>query len=205
VPAKRTDHIGQRFGKLTVLEQAPTQGKRSMIKCACDCGNICVVRQDSVLMGKTQSCGCLQKEAVRVCNTKHGMYNTRLYRIWVGMLQRCENSQNPNFKRYGARGISVTKEWHDFEMFRDWALNTGYSDILEIDRIDNNGNYEPVNCQWVTHSKNNRNKRNNRLVTVGGRTQSLTEWAVETGMPVKRLANRIERGWDPERAIANIL
>jgi hypothetical protein len=98
-------------------------------------------------MGKTQSCGCFQKEAARTCNTKHGMYNTRLYRIWVGMLQRCENSQNPNFKRYGARGISVTKEWHNFEVFRDWALGAGYSGTFEIDRIDNNSNYDPANCQ----------------------------------------------------------
>ena len=202
MPAKRKDHLGKRFGKLTVLEQASNQGKRTMVSCICDCGCSFVTRQDSVLAGKTQSCGCLQTETVRLCNTKHGKCEARLYKTWTAMLQRCNNHKNPNHKRYGARGINVCEDWGNFVAFQEWALTSGYNDDLQIDRIDNNGNYSPENCRWVTRDKNQLNKRNNRLITVNGKTQTLTEWAKETGLTVKCLANRIDRGWDEARAVS---
>ena len=87
---------------------------------------------------------------------KHGGVGTRLYRIWQNMLNRCRNSNIPNYKYWGNKGVLVCEEWHSFEKFREWAIANGYTDELTIDRIDCNGNYEPNNCQWITLQENAR-------------------------------------------------
>ena len=100
------------------------------------------------------------------CKYGNGYTGTKLYNIWCMMKRRCNNKTHPAYKWYGARGIKVCDEWNDSTPFREWALSNGYEEGLELDRIDNNGNYEPDNCQWVTHKENTacgkrRNTRNN--------------------------------------------
>lgn len=107
---------------------------------------------------KAESCGCDRKN-----NYKHGMAKDRLYRIWHGIKNRCLNAKVKEFLNYGGRGITICNEWLEFIPFRDWALNTGYQECLEIDRIDNNGNYSPENCRWTTRKENNRNQRKTKL------------------------------------------
>lgn len=97
--------------------------------------------------------------ASRAALTKHGMFGTRIYRIWAGMIQRCSNPKNDKFKWYGARGISVCPEWREFQPFHDWAISSGYADGLTIDRVDNDGNYEPRNCAWATMKAQCANRR----------------------------------------------
>jgi hypothetical protein len=107
---------------------------------------------------ESKSCGC-QQHAAR----KHGMSGTALYAIWNHMRQRCSNPKVDNFHRYGGRGISVCEGWEDFATFKDWALANGYKRGLEIDRIDNDGNYEPGNCRFVTKPVNTRNSSKAKL------------------------------------------
>ena len=116
---------------------------------------------------RCKSCGCVQYKDINHNNIKHGESNTKLYRAYYDILSRCFNSKRDNYKNYGGRGITICPEWTDklngYINFRNWSLTNGYSDNLEIDRKNTNGNYEPSNCRWVTHKENLRNKRNNKL------------------------------------------
>ncbi len=100
----------------------------------------------------------------------------KLYEVWSTMLSRCYNPNRPKYKDYGLRGISVCPEWQRAENFCEWALENGYKDGLQIDRIDVNGNYEPSNCRWVTPKQNSRNRRNTKFLTIGGVTKCVAEW-----------------------------
>lgn len=122
-------------------------------------------------------------------NTKN-----RLYRIWADMKRRCKNSDRPNYKNYGGKGIRVCQEWENsFDSFREWALNNGYSDDLSIDRIDNDGNYEPSNCHWATAKEQANNKRNNFLISYKGETRTLAQWCEVFGLERNVVAMRIYR------------
>ena len=111
-------------------------------------------------------------------NLKHGLFrdNKGLFNIWETMKGRCENPNRSNYERYGGRGISVCAEWHKAKNFIKWALENGYKKGLQLDRIDNNGNYCPDNCRWVTVKQNSRNRRNTVLLTINGETKSVAEW-----------------------------
>jgi hypothetical protein len=120
------------------------------------------------------------------------------------MKERCQNPNSKSYKNYGARGIQLCEEWRAFEVFKAWAEANGYSEGLTIDRIDNDGNYEPSNCRWATMETQNNNSRNNHLLSYGGRTMSLTMWAKELGINPQTLHTRIvQLHWPVERALGN--
>lgn len=163
--SKLKDLTGQRFGRLTVISRdedyvAPS-GKIPRWKCKCDCGRTITVLGSNLKSGSTKSCGCFHLEsAQKTKNVKHGKCESRLYNIWVCMKQRCYNSKYPKYDYYGGRGITVCDEWKSsFEKFQDWALSHGYAEELTLDRIKNDGNYEPGNCRWATRSVQNSNRR----------------------------------------------
>lgn len=148
-----------------------------------------------------KSCGCAHDKLVGKANIKHGDSKSRLHYIWNNMKQRCYNKNDNAYKHYGGRGIKVCNEWkNDYVKFRDWALENGYKDNLEIDRIDNDGNYEPDNCKWSTRKEQNRNTRQNKIITYKGETHCLTEWAEILGVDAGRLSYRLGYGWSVERA-----
>lgn len=162
---KHNDLVGKRFGRLTVIEQSGRAHDRHILwKCKCDCGNTTNVSSRDLKDGHTQSCGCLQKLAVHNTRYKHGDRDARLYSVWKDMKKRCENSNCKSYKWYGAKGVSVCTEWHDYKAFKKWAFANGYNQDAKfgectIDRIDPFGNYEPSNCRWTTMAEQAKNKR----------------------------------------------
>jgi len=197
---KLIDLTGQRFGRLVVLERAENAKDGSICwKCKCDCGKIIVTRANSLRMNRTKSCGCLQKEYFK---TSHKESKTKFYKLWHGIIERCENSTNGSYKNYGAKGITICEEWHNYENFKNWALNNGYKEGLSIDRIDNNKGYYPENCRWVTFIKQQNNKKDNHYITYNGKTQSISDWARELGTKYYTIHARIKRGWTEEEAIS---
>jgi hypothetical protein len=122
---------------------------------------------------------------------------TKIYNKWCNMKARCNNPNDHHYKYYGGRGITICNEWvNDFQAFEEWALKNGYSDNLELDRIDNNGIYEPKNCRFITKKQNANNKRNNIVLTINDITKSVNDWAKESGLPRNTIVRRINLGWD---------
>ena len=127
--------------------------------------------------------------------TKHGLCNTKTYRAWIAMRSRCENPSNKRYHRYGARGIQVCAQWQTFEAF--------YADMGEapvgasLDRINNDGNYEPGNCRWAMPKQQQNNMSTNRTYTHDGKTQTLAQWARELGIAYHVLHYRLNHGWEP--------
>ena len=178
------EYIGKKFGKLTVIEivHVDKNGKQHsgwQWKCKCDCGNETLARPSLVLRGKKLSCGCLKKEQeyhnLGEKRKTHGKSNTRLYRIWRGMIDRCENEKTPSYKDYGSRGIKVCDEWaKSFSSFYEWAINSGYDESLTIERIDVNKGYSPDNCKWITLEEQAINKQNTIWVEYHGEKVQLS-------------------------------
>jgi hypothetical protein len=117
------------------------------------------------------------------------------------MIQRCHKSYSTSYSRYGGRGISVCSQWHDSGTFFSWALANGYEEGLTIDRIDNNGNYDPSNCRWVDRYTQGNNKRNNQYLTIGGISLTMSEWAREVGIDMRRIWSRKKGGWSDREAV----
>lgn len=165
--------VGKRFGRLVVIaKQREQRTKYRSWKwlCVCDCGNTIILGAKALTQGRKKSCGCLNKDNGRkrgLQNRLHGETGSRLWNIWCGMKARCYNSNNISYKYYGGRGISVCTEWRQsYKIFREWALSYGYADDLSIDRIDNNGNYCPENCRWVTPKMQAANRRKRGAVCI---------------------------------------
>lgn len=204
------DYTGQKFNRLLVLERLPNyRNGYTYYRCKCDCGNEIVVYSSAFVCGKTKSCGCYAIEKVKENMTKHGLRSTQIYKVWAGIKDRT-NPNNGNCKNnYKKLGIKMCKEWHDsFEAFYEWAINNGYKEEklpngknkYTIDRIDNNGNYEPNNCRWVTNKQQSNNQTRNRLVTYNGKTQTLAQWRDELGFDYGVVELRLLKGWSVERA-----
>lgn len=206
--ADKKDLTGKTFGKLTVIKRCDdhiTSGgnRYSMYLCKCECGNEVRVRANKLTSNHTISCGCFRKENIQAISTTHGDSHSRLYRIWAHMRDRCLNKNDIAFPYYGGRGITICNEWKDnYQTFKDWALNNGYSEDLTIDRIDVNGNYNPDNCRWGTDIEQMNNTRSNRIVKYLGQEKTVAEWARLVGIPYNTLFSRLYRyGWDIDRSM----
>lgn len=204
---KKIDLTGRQFGRLTVIEEAGRDKfKRTMWRCKCECGNEVTVPYARLAYGQTRSCGCLKMDLLVKRSTTHGDSRkdkeARLYKIYKGMMSRCYSKTDYHYERWGGRGIKVCEEWKgNYEAFKEWALSHGYADDLTIERIDNDGDYCPENCKWITHKEQARNKRNNHYLTYNGQTKCLGEWCEIYGIPRTTLWNRVHRGWTPKECL----
>ena len=196
--SKLKDLTGQRFGRLTVISRAENKiygnKQKATWLCQCDCGNKIIVVGESLKAGFTKSCGCLHKGGLR---TEHGMRYTKIYNEWLGIKARCFNPKSIVYKHYGGRGITVYPAWiDDFKAFYDYVSTLehfgekGYT----LDRIDNNGNYEPNNLRWADRNIQARNKRTNINVECNGKNMCLKDAAKLTGINYGTLKSRYQRG-----------
>lgn len=162
------DLIGKRFGRLVVVEEgdpyiSPKGHKSKRWICKCDCGNTTSVQKAKLVSGQTLSCGCYIREKSSVVHTTHGLSKHPLLRVWSSMINRCSNPNNEHYSYYGGRGISVWEGWRkDVKIFIGWCVANGWKEGLQIDRINNDGNYEPDNIRFVSRSQNQMNTRSRR-------------------------------------------
>lgn len=201
------DLTGHRYGRLTVLKRdGHIHGKTAWI-CRCDCGKI--VRKDANAMrqGYSLSCGCMRRELAAIRHTKHNHCRTRLYDTYNNMKARCYRKSNHKYPIYGGRGIKICDEWlKDFGEFYDWAISHGYREDLTIDRIDNDGDYEPGNCRWVTNKVQSMNRRSNRYLEFDGQRKTIEEWSEITGLRYGVISSRVNKlKWSAEKALTTPL
>lgn len=197
--------IGDRFNRLTVtsIVGRNVTARKLIVQCLCDCGTS--VNRDvySLRLGSSQSCGCGRFQ--------HGSSGARdakptpEYTVWQQIKDRCGNPLALGYKQYGGRGIRVCDRWS--ESYESFVSDVGLRPSPEhsIDRVDNDGNYEPGNVRWATRVEQARNRRSNRLVAVSGVTRTVAEWCELTGLKHSTLCARLDNGWKPEAAVSTPL
>lgn len=206
----KVDLTGGRYGRLTVIEAGDRRKNKQYWLCKCDCGNLKEIRGDQLTGGVTKSCGCLKKEQdnknLITYHYKHKLSKTRLYKTYFGMKDRCYNAKHDSYPRYGGRGIKICDEWlNDIESFLEWGLNNGYSDELTIDRIDNEGDYEPSNCRWIGVREQSNNKTNNIYTKISNEFLTLAEIAREYNFEYETIRARYHKGDRGESLIRPLL
>lgn len=194
---------GERFARLVVLHLSDTSTPGNIeYLCQCDCGNFTLLTKSELRRGGTKSCGCLRKSQRPPLRMTHGYTSNGItpkeYKIWIGIKTRTMCQTHRSYQYYGARGIKICDRWiNSFENF--------YSDMgpmptpkHTIERIDNDGHYEPLNCIWATQNQQSNNKRSSRLITYQGKTQNVQRWSEELNIPRYIIFNRLNAGWKIE-------
>jgi hypothetical protein len=186
---------GRKFGFMTAIEPTGERRRGQVVwRVRCDCGVIKSVPSYTLTSGAALSCGCYRLAQTSKANRTHGQSESTEFKIWTSMLTRCENPNASRYMKYGGRGISICERWHKFENFLA-DMGPRPSMNHSIDRINNDGNYEPENCRWATRAEQVANRSVAIHIAHKGRTQTLKQWADELSMEYKTLWRRIKRGW----------
>ncbi len=194
--------VGLTFDRLTVIRREHLEDKRFRYwLCRCRCGADTIADTASLTSGRKRSCGCLKSEVMIARNFKHGATDTPEHLVWKDMKRRCLAEDRPQYKNYGGRGVKVCKRWCD--SFTVFLADVGVrpSPKHSIERIDNDGDYEPGNVRWATRREQSRNKRTSRLITFQGETLCLKDWAMKFGIRDDTLRYRLKAGWSMKRAL----
>lgn len=209
IPINKKFHniTGMVFGYLTVLglgESVTNRSGNTCYKwfCRCSCGKVAVVRSTNLKSGNTTSCGCFRVKVSTDRVKTHSKSSSATYSTWSSMISRCTNKNEFSFKNYGGRGISVCSRW--LNSFESFLMDMGERPPgCSIDRMDNNGNYEPGNCRWSTDVEQCRNKRSNKLITCHGEIKCLADWLDVFNLSRCIYEGRIRRGWTDVEAITS--
>jgi len=210
--SKKLDLVGQKFGRLTVLEYSHNNKHgQTMWKCKCDCGNEIIIQGYSLKSGHSKSCGCYNVERVTERNVKHGDSKTRFYQTFISIKRRVYSKVGNDYKDYGGRGIKI--EWKDYiefkkDMYKSYLEHCKKYGIKEttIERIDVNGNYSKENCCWATLKEQANNKTTNNFITFKGETKTIAMWAEALNLKYMTLYNRINKyNWSLEKSLNNSL
>lgn len=196
------DRTGEVYGRLRVISRAPNANAsdtNARWNCKCECGRMVLAYGQDLKKGKVKSCGCLNAQRIY----RHGYSRTAVYNVWKQILQRCENPKSPSYGNYGERGITVDPRWRDFLAFLEDMGEPPAG--ATIDRRDNSAGYSKENCRWVSYQENLNNKRDNRVLALNGRKQTVTQWAEELGVSREALFGRLRRGWTAERTLTEPL
>jgi hypothetical protein len=202
------ESIGRKFGRWTVIAPAENKHKERHWLCECDCGTVKDVKEYNMQRGASKSCGCFGIEQTKKANTKHGHsrngFRTRTFSIWCLMRQRCNDTNNPAYSDYGGRGVSVCKRWDEFETF---LIDMGECPPkMTIERINNDGNYEPGNVRWATRKEQCSNRRSNDWVEYNGERKTVTQWAESLGIGVATLRYRLRiANWEIGETLGTIV
>ena len=206
----RIDLSGRKFGRLAVLKIHGHKGKRLTYECLCDCGKTHVAVGENLRDGTTKSCGCYRREITspfrngRHIGFKHGFAGRStqhpLYNIWAGIMDRCHNQSARDYYLYGGRGISVCERWKHIENFIADMGDRHYG--RSIDRINNDGNYEPRNCRWATIKQQSNNRRTNHILKFKGKSQTMQAWSEEIGVNKNTLYGRTRKGWSMKKILS---
>ncbi len=194
------DMLGERRGKLLVIGRSDKRTKRGLYWiCRCDCGNVIEAAGADIRVGDTTSCKCARNERTRLLKYSHGMEGTPTYRSWEDMKKRCYDPSRPYYRHYGGRGIVVCDSWKN--SFQNFFADMGERPVgLTLDRVDNDGNYEPSNCRWATRKQQSNNTRRTHFVTVNGEARSLMQWSEQLGISYSSIKRRLRAGWSEEEA-----
>lgn len=200
---KIIDLTNQHFDRLTVVTKHPENDKFGAVqwKCDCSCGGAVIVPTSQLTSHKTRSCGCLNREAVKAANTKHGMSRSLEYSSWKSIRERCYDERHPQYADYGGRGITMCDEWKDDFMAFYNDMGPRPSKDHSIDRKDVNGNYCKENCRWATSTEQANNRRNSRFYLHDGVSRTLASWCRELNLKYSVVWERLELGWTFEKAI----
>lgn len=185
---------GDKFNRLTYLGNSKTIKHRKYGKFICECGNIKLIRLDSVICGSVKSCGCLYQSRKNTVGLESSEYE-KLYNVWNNMMKRCYDPGNDRFYAYGKRGIAVCDEWKsDFRAFAEWAVENGWNSELSIERKNLDDGYCPENCEFITMRQQARNKTSNIRIFYHGEDKCIAEWCEILGLNDKRTYRRYQLG-----------
>ena len=175
------------------MNELPTdKGAKFLFRC--ECGKEFIARSNDVRKGRVKSCGCVNRRELIEKNTKHGLWKHPIYHAYQHMKDRCYNCKNQEYKDYGGRGIKVCEEWlNNSSAFCEWAMTNGWKKGLTLDRINVDGDYEPLNCRWVDWNIQQNNKRNNKLYDFQGKKVTLSQISRKTGISISTLYYRINK------------
>ena len=201
-PKNFKDLTGLKFHRLTVMFRSESKFKhRTRWACKCDCGKQTEVDGCHLKNGHTKSCGCFAAENTGNINRTHGLTSSKEYQIWNKIKWRCDPKNICHETRnYSQRGIMCCERWMKFENFLD-DMGLKPSPHHTVERINNDDGYSPENCRWATRKEQGNNRRGNRVITWNGMSKTLQQWAEFTGFKRERIANRLNKGWPPERAL----
>lgn len=200
-----TDITGMTFGRLRAIARSDKKSRVPYWACVCECGTVKDCRHDALTRGAVKSCGCLKSKklaGIGYSKELHGYRSHPLYERWRKMMARCYDPSQQGYHRYGGRGISVCAEWQSVSAFVEWGLSSGFDPSLTLERINNDGDYEPANCRWATQKEQASNRSTNVYIEIGGENKTISEWSRETGVRTSKISYRVSKGFSPQDCLS---